>query len=107
MTNLYLIVVAIWASLVVVPICFPSLLRWSAGLDWWKRRRLLRRIRNPPAGKRWCHTCDKHVPETAVCDYDWSGNCSAADFNVMRDRGVPETIGGVMSKTARMFGIRW
>lgn len=64
----------------------------------------LRRIFSSPPNTWRCHTCEKDIPDKVMCDYDWSGTCSASQFNVMQDRGVPKSIGNVMAK---LLGGKW
>lgn len=40
-----------------------------------------------PLGYHYCEMCDKHIKDGVRCDYDWGGNCSAAEFSWTRDGG--------------------
>lgn len=48
----------------------------------------------PPAGWRYCDTCDKFIRPDVRCDYDWGGNCSAADYSWVRDGTIHPVRGG-------------
>ena len=41
----------------------------------------------PPEPTGWwdCTTCNKWFPNSAQCNYDWSGTCSTGDYEFMRD----------------------